>query len=315
MLPCILQVTIIRSSARTRKPGAAFYTLAGGATLTSAAWRFRNRKRCSMNYGLTPPRKDSYGTAYGWLAISCCGITAVQCTGVIRLMPARVGSCIERRSKATRVQPRDEKRRRSILDGRLILIRQREYVNRVVALWIDSGLREEVRSDCPQSGHHRNILLSIHAIRNGAILNRPSKRRFPENLSCIGIESAEFLIEVPPENHVSRRHQRRAVTRGATFVNPLNLAGGHIDLGDSTEFFRIGSGPANTGSAFGLVAIRASHIKAIIDIRNIKRILAGVIRHGPVTFCVVRANDVLLAGLLEHDIPVDGRLPTLDVDV
>ena len=37
--------------------------------------------------------------------------------------------------------------------------------------------------------------------------------------------------------------------------------------------------------------------------------------HGPIALGVVRADDVPFAGLLEHDVPVDGRLAGLDIHV
>src|SRR5262249_49444631 len=44
----------------------------------------------------------SCGTTSGRVAISYCGITAVQCTAVMLLMPARGASCIARRSRVKR---------------------------------------------------------------------------------------------------------------------------------------------------------------------------------------------------------------------
>src|SRR5205809_4185548 len=61
-----------------------------------------------MSYGLMQRRNDSCGTTRGRSAISYYGITAVRCTGAIRLMPTRAGSCIVRRSKVLPVQPRDQ---------------------------------------------------------------------------------------------------------------------------------------------------------------------------------------------------------------
>src|SRR5262245_33248180 len=113
-------------------------------------------------------------------------------------------------------------------------VRQRKYVNRVVALWIDAvgaRSREETLSDGTQPGQHGNILLAIHAIRDRAVLDRSAERRFPENLSVVGIKCAELLVKVSPENQVAGSGQGCAVARSGTFVDPLNLSGRHIDLG------------------------------------------------------------------------------------
>ena len=82
------------------------------------------------------------------------------------------------------------------------LVPQRECVNRVIALWIDSGLGKQICSDRPQAGHDHDVLPSIDAIGDRAVLNRSSKRRFPEDLSRIGIERAKLLIQISPEHDI-----------------------------------------------------------------------------------------------------------------
>src|SRR5213593_2590836 len=82
------------------------------------------------------------------------------------------------------------------------LVPQRKYVNRVIALWIDSGLGKEICGDRPQAGHDRDILPSIDAIGDRAVLNRSSKGRFPEDPSRIGIERAKLLIQISPKPQV-----------------------------------------------------------------------------------------------------------------
>src|SRR2546427_2083723 len=86
------------------------------------------------------------------------------------------------------------------------LVPQRERVNRVIALWIDSGLGKQICSDRPQAGHDRDVLPSIDAIGDRAVLNRSSKRRFPEDLSRVGIERAKLLIQISPEHDIPGRY-------------------------------------------------------------------------------------------------------------
>jgi len=46
----------------------------------------------------------------------------------------------------------------------------------------------------------RDILLPVYAIGNRAGLNGTAERRFPKNLSAVGIECSELLIQIAPEN-------------------------------------------------------------------------------------------------------------------
>ena len=56
-------------------------------------------------------------------------------------------------------------------------------------------------------------------------------------------------------------------------------------------------------------------IAAIIDVRNIQRVGAGMVSRGPVTARIPVTDDVVLAGLLENDVPVDRRLAGFHVDI
>ena len=55
------------------------------------------------------------------------------------------------------------------------------------------------------SGQHRNVLLPIDRISDGAYGNGSTQYRFPENFSGVRIESPEPSIQVSPENQAAGR--------------------------------------------------------------------------------------------------------------
>ncbi len=56
-------------------------------------------------------------------------------------------------------------------------------------------------------------------------------------------------------------------------------------------------------------------VAAVIDVRNIQRVSARMICRGPVTSRIPVTNDMMFARLLEHYIPVQGRLAGLRIEV
>src|SRR5262249_39783412 len=137
------------------------------------------------------------------------------------------------------------------------------------------------------------------------------------------------------------------VTRHGLFIETYDLTGCGVNLRDSTIFFRIGSGAAYALPAFRLAAVvrsatpassrtvtrglssgltpltvrlragrdSASHIEAIINVRNVEGVLSGMICHRPIALRVVSADDVLFSGFLQHEIPIDGGLSGFYIDV
>src|SRR5262249_21735954 len=57
------------------------------------------------------------------------------------------------------------------------------------------------------------------------------------------------------------------------------------------------------------------HVQTLIIVWNEKRILAGVIRHRPVPFCIVRTDNMPLVIFFEYGVPVDGSLTGGRIDV
>src|SRR5207245_2029201 len=91
---------------------------------------------------------------------------------------------------------------------------------------------------------------------------------------------------------------------------PLDLTGGRIDLGNAAELVDIGARTrdAEPRPVAGLAVLLCGHIEAGAVVGNIEGIPAWMVRHGPVTFGVERANDVPLPVLLENRVPIDVRL-------
>lgn len=100
--PMTSPARIIRLYALIPRRGDAPSTWDGAATLISAAYRSRNRSRCSANCGPSPRGRSSPGHINGIRAILFFGITAARCTGAIPLILLRVGSCIGRKSETKR---------------------------------------------------------------------------------------------------------------------------------------------------------------------------------------------------------------------
>src|SRR6478736_6394301 len=96
-----------------------------------------------------------------------------------------------------------------------VALRQGKYVNLIVPpCRLDAGLPDEPSREQSLAGHDGDVLLSVHRVRDGAVVDRAAERRFPQNLTGDGVERPEFLIEIAPEHHVARRGQRRPVARG-----------------------------------------------------------------------------------------------------
>src|SRR3954468_2835984 len=131
-------------------------------------------------------------------------------------------------------------------DASLRLLRQREHIDRVVAAHRLDAAHETERAGSarlPVAGHHRDILLALGRIADGAGHDHAAEHLLPEDLSAVGIKGAEAPVEVAPEQEVARGHQRRPITRLGLRMNALNLASRENHFGDGRKRLRIGAGP------------------------------------------------------------------------
>src|SRR5678816_3140100 len=97
----------------------------------------------------------------------------------------------------------------------------------------------------------------------------------------------------------------------------LNLSGRHVHLGEADPRRGVASLPRHSHAALTHAAIGAGsgHIETVVDVWDIERVFAGMIRRRPIASSVVRADDVALAGLLQHHAVVGVHATGLDVDV
>src|SRR5215472_6774022 len=124
--------------------------------------------------------------------------------------------------------------------ARLALIRQSKDVHLIVPpRRRDAGLRDYAARQESFAAHDGDVLLSVHRIRNGAVVDRPAERRLPEDLSVGGVERAKLAVEIAPEHEIAGRRQHRAVARCASFMYVLNFSGLHVDLRETAEFLRL----------------------------------------------------------------------------
>src|SRR5207248_303146 len=100
-----------------------------------------------------------------------------------------------------------------------------------------------------------NILLSIHAICNRAGLDWATQRRFPKDLAGVGIEGAELLIEIAPEDEIAGGRERRTVAGNGAFVKSDDFSGRRIHLRNAAVFLRIRSGTTDALALFRLSAL------------------------------------------------------------
>src|SRR5262249_15461305 len=158
----------------------------------------------------------------------------------------------------------------------------------------------------------------------------------------------EILVAQPPQEQTPpRRYEGCTVAGHRFFIEADDFTGCGVNFCDSAIFFRIGTRTTHTLPAFRLAAViraattasastvasrlsggltalavrvsrrrgRASHIEAIIDVRNVEGVLCRVVCHWPIALCVVRADHVMFSGFLQDEIPVDRRLSGFHIDI
>jgi large conductance mechanosensitive channel len=101
---------------------------------------------------------------------------------------------------------------RDLLKARVDASGQRVDVERVVAaVRLDAGLVHQPARHETAARHHRHVLLAVHRIGDGAVLNRAVERLLPQHASAHGVERAELVVEIAPEHQVAAGGQHGAL--------------------------------------------------------------------------------------------------------
>ena len=76
----------------------------------------------------------------------------------------------------------------------------------------DAGLIDEAAGQRAFTCEHGDILLAVHGIRDGAVLNRSLQRRSPTASFRSRHRTRELSVEIAPEHEISGGREHRAVS-------------------------------------------------------------------------------------------------------